>query len=125
MTTLSYRGYTIERIGTYRGREEWEFRADDYDGPEDRRAGHAHSAEDCKAEIDCLIEDLGDGRPPKPAGTYDIATVLAMVRYELCPGDADLDAEQPMAIRVGARHFHVPLRDIRLAHELAGVRADG
>lgn len=37
---------------------DWHFVHSDYDGPEDRRGGHAASEQDCRDEIDMIEDDL-------------------------------------------------------------------
>ena len=54
-----------------------------------------------------------------PLGSYDIATLAAMARFEMNPGHSDLDDEQPETIRVGDQWVTVPLGHIREAHRLA------
>jgi hypothetical protein len=39
-------------------RHDWQFAHKDYDGPGDRRCGDGRSIDDCKAQIDELIEEL-------------------------------------------------------------------
>lgn len=122
MSTIRYRDHNIDPA--YVG---WQFTHIDYDGPEDRRSGHGDSIRDCKEQIDeqlaeRLQRDLTWEPPKRPARTYDIATVLAMVEYPLTPGDWDLDDVQPMAILVRGESCTVPLGDIREAQRLASTR---
>lgn len=53
-----YRGYEITVGPCYTPDSRWQFIHKDYDGPEDDRIGLAASIDDCKAEIDCQIEEI-------------------------------------------------------------------
>ena len=57
-----YRDYRITlyvKPSPFRGLD-YDFAHKDYDGPEDRRCGNGASIEDCKRQIDELIDD-GEG----------------------------------------------------------------
>jgi len=55
-----YKGYTITRENAPIPGEWWAFAADDYDGPEDNRAGIAVSIDCAKNQIDLLEECNGN-----------------------------------------------------------------
>lgn len=116
MTTLRYFGYDIMRAPAG-----WTFAHVNYDGPEDERCGNGDTIKDCQEQINEIeAERLRRNLTwtPKPPHTFDIATVAAMARYPLNPGDSDLDDEQPVSLRLDDRFVRVTLGDIREAHTL-------
>lgn len=59
MSDQTYRGYHIHYYAPPIPTRscDWQYAHEDYDGPEDRRAGHAASEQACRDEIDWLEDD--------------------------------------------------------------------
>ena len=59
MDATLYRDFEISRNPYSRPpcSVDWQFVHKDYDGPEDRRFGHGPTLDDCKEQIDEMLED--------------------------------------------------------------------